>query len=223
MRDAAAARRPPGRDRRRAAAPWIALLVPVLAVAAPACAADRAAEAGRVRELLRLDRGVAVADVGAGKGEWTVGLARAVAPDGRVWATEVDPELIDAIRERVEDKELERVEVVLGGEGSTGLPAACCDAILLRLVYHHLKEPAAILADLARALRPGGRMLLIETAPQEEWERLEGVPERGGHGIDRERLIGELAAGGFEAVEVVSPWNGDPERYAVLVRRAAAR
>ena len=55
---------------------------------------------------------------------------------------------------------------------------------------------------------------------EEDWKQLEGVPERGGHGITRERLIQELAAGGFEAVEVVEEWNGDPERYAVLIRRS---
>lgn len=191
----------------------------MVAIAAPAGAADRAAEAERVHELLKLEPGQSVADVGAGKGEWTVGLARAVAPGGRVWATEVDAELLDAIRERVEEEELARVDVVLGGESATGLPASCCDAVLLRLVYHHLKEPAPILADLARALRPGGRMLLIETVPQQDWKQLEGVPERGGHGITRERLIHELAAGGFEAVEIVEEWNDDPERYAVLFRR----
>jgi ubiquinone/menaquinone biosynthesis C-methylase UbiE len=219
MRETPASRRRSGRGRGRSFAIRVALTV--VAIAAPACAADRDAEAERVRELLRLEPGRSIADVGAGKGEWTVGLARAVAPGGRVWATEVDSELIDAIRERVEDEELERVEVVLGDERATGLPAACCDAILLRLVYHHLKEPAPILADLDRALRPGGRMLLIETVPQKDWKQLAGVPERGGHGIDRGRLVEELADGGFEAVEVVEEWSGDPERYAVLFRRSS--
>ena len=195
----------------------------MLAIPAAAEPTDRAAEAERLHELLKLERGLAVADVGAGKGEWTVGLARAVAPGGRVWATEVDTELIEEIRQRVAEEKVEPVEVVLGDERSTGLPAACCDAILLRLVYHHLKEPAPILADLARALKPGGRMLLIETVPQKEWKRLEGVPERGGHGIERARLIEELARGGFEAVAIVEEWNDDPERYAVLLRRAAQR
>jgi len=221
MRETPASGRRIGRAPRRSFV--IRLVLAVVAIAAPACAADRAAEAERLRELLRLEPGASVADVGAGKGEWTVGLARAVAPGGRVWATEVDSELVEAIRERVEDEELARVEVVLGGERATGLPASCCDAVLLRLVYHHLKEPAPILADLRRALRPGGRMLLIETVPQKDWKQLEGVPERGGHGIAREQLIEELASGGFEAVEVVEEWNGDPERYAVLLVRAEVR
>lgn len=219
MRESSVARRRAARSHGRHS--WTGLVAVVaLAVPVAAAAADRAAEAERLLELLRLEPGLAVADVGAGKGDWTVGLARAVRPGGRVWATEVDPELVDAIRERVGLEELGPVEVVLGAERSTGLPAACCDAILLRLVYHHLKEPAPILADLARALKPGGRMLVIETVPQKDWRRLEGVPERGGHGIARERLIQELASGGFEAVQVVEAWNEDPERYAVLFRES---
>lgn len=200
-------------------------LLALVGAALPACApvADRAAEAKRIRGLLRLDSGDAVADVGAGKGEWTVDLAEAVGRTGRVWATEVDPELVTALRERVGEEELSQVEVVPGDERSTGLPAGCCDAILLRLVYHHLKEPGPILADLARALRPDGVLVLVETVPQSDWKELEGVPERGGHGIALERMLAELAAGGFESVEVIAEWSGNPERYAVVSRRAPGR
>lgn len=197
-----------------------ALALAALVAPAGAAAADRAAEAERLHALLRVAPGAAVADVGAGKGEWTSGLAEAVGATGRVWATEVDPELIATIRERVEKEKLPQVEVVLGDERSTGLPAGCCDAILLRLVYHHLAEPEPILADLARALRPGGRLVLVETVPQTDWKKVEGVPERGGHGIAPERLLEELAAGGFESTEVIGDWNGDPERYAAVFRRS---
>lgn len=209
------------RTARRARRGWLASAMALATLVAPAgaTAADRAAEAERLRELLRLAPGRTVADVGAGRGEWTIGLAEAVGANGRVWATEVDPELVAAIRDEVAEEKLPQVEIVLGDERSTGLPAGCCDAILLRLVYHHLKEPAPILADLARALRPGGVVVMIETIPQTDWRQLEGVPERGGHGIALERLLEEVATGGFESTEVVDRWNGDPERFAVVLRR----
>ncbi len=177
-------------------------------------------EQGRIAALLGLRPGTVVADVGAGEGSWTAGLAEAVGPGGRVYATEVGEDLVARLRERMQALGLESVTIVHGGQESSGLPEACCDALLLRLVYHHFTAPAAMRSDLARALRPGGRLLIVETIPQTAWRQLDGVPERGGHGIEPDDLVAEMSAGGFAAIEHVLEWNGDQERFAILFRRA---
>lgn len=180
-----------------------------------------AGEADRIAEVLALESGLYVADVGAGDGRWSEALARRVGPTGRVYATEVDEEEVVKIRQRVEDSGLENVTVLVGDQQDTGLEAGCCDAILLRLVYHHFVDPPRMRSSLRRALRPGGRLAIIDILPQENWRELPGVPDRGGHGISPEMLIQEMTADGFEAVERHADWNGDDERYCVVFRRQA--
>jgi hypothetical protein len=74
-------------------------------------------------------------------------------------------------------------------------------------------------ADLRRALRPGGRLVIIDITPQKHWRKLEGVPERGGHGISPESLIRDLTGAGFELVARHEDWDGDEDRYCLVFRR----
>jgi ubiquinone/menaquinone biosynthesis C-methylase UbiE len=178
-----------------------------------------ASEAERIAEVLELSPGMVVADVGAGDGEWSAEIARRVGDDGRVWATEVDADDLAAIRERVEREGLGNVSVVRGDQTHSGLPAACCDAILLRLVYHHFTDPPRMRAELRRALRPGGRLVVVDIEPQTRWRTLKGVPDRGGHGIHPQDLIRELTSDGFEVIRRVDRWNGDEDRYCVVFQR----
>ncbi len=179
-----------------------------------------ASEEERIAEVLELAPGQRVADVGAGDGEWAEGLARAVGAGGRVFATEVDDDDLEDLRELAEGFDLENIEVVAGGATDTGLPDDCCDGILLRLVYHHFTDPEAMRESLRRALRPGGRLAVVDLSPQADWSRLDGVPERGGHGITMEDLISEMTGDGFEVVESFADWPDDADHYCVVFREA---
>lgn len=188
-------------------------------LAGAACAAFDTAEADRIAEVLGLEPGLDVADVGAGNGEWSVDLARRVGAEGHVWATEVNADDLAEIRARVEEADLGNVTAVRGDQQTTGLPEGCCDAALLRMVYHHFTDPPAMRADLRRALRPGGRLVIIDITPQKNWRKLEGVPERGGHGIAPEDLIRDLTGAGFELVARHEGWDSDEDRYCLVFRR----
>ncbi len=185
-----------------------------------ACARSvSAAEAERIAEVLRLAPGSRVADVGAGDGEWSRELARRVGETGHVFATEVDEEEIAKIQERIADEKLDNVTVVVGDQEGTGLPENCCDALLLRMVYHHFTDPAKMRASLKSALRPGGLVAVIDIVPQTSWRDLPDVPERGGHGIPPEDLVKEMTGDGFEVVARYDAWNDDEERFCVVFRR----
>ena len=101
-----------------------------------------ARETVRIAEVLELRPGMTVADVGAGDGSYAVFLAEQVGGSGRVFATEVDPDLVDELRQTVEGHS--HVTVILGELDATGLPDGCCDRILLRRVYHHFLDPDAM-------------------------------------------------------------------------------
>lgn len=206
-----------GRDVRRAVRGGI-LVLAALAAHVVGCATGAAdpEEADRIAEMMALRPGMRVADVGAGDGEWAVELARRVGETGQVWATEVDEEHVQEIRERVADEGLDRVHVVRGDQTTNGLPDACCDAILLRLVYHHFTDPPRMRRDLLRALRPGGTVTVVDIEPQQHWRHLEGVPERGGHGIPAEDLVAEMAEEGFRVLRRRGDWNGEEDRYCIV-------
>lgn len=181
--------------------------------------AATAAEFDRIVDVLQLEAGATVADVGAGDGGWAVQLARHVGPEGHVWATEVEEDEIDSIEGEILDAFLNNVTVVLGNQSSTGLPASCCDAILLRMVYHHFIHPQEMRASLRGALKPGGMIAVVDIEPQSDWRQLPDVPERGGHGIPQADLIQEMTLDGFEVVFRHDDWNGEDDRYCVVFRR----
>ena len=178
-----------------------------------------AAEIDRLVEVLQIERGAVVADVGAGDGEWAVQLAARVGEEGHVWATEVDEDEVENIEDRILGAFLNNVTVVRGNQSDSGLPTACCDAILLRMVYHHFVRPEEMRTSLRRAVRPGGRIAIVDISPQSSWRDLPGVPDRGGHGIPLADLILEMTAAGFEVDESQEEWNGDKDRYCVVFKR----
>jgi ubiquinone/menaquinone biosynthesis C-methylase UbiE len=145
-----------------------------------------------VVRALALAEGAAVADVGAGSGYFTVRLARAVGPAGRVLATDVQPEMIRALEERVRKEGLPNVSVVKAGFDDPALPASCCDLVFLANVYKEIADRGSYLPRLAPALRPGGRLAVIDFRPG---ARGFGPPEE--VRIPEEQVVAELAAAGF--------------------------
>ncbi len=194
--------------------------IPLLVLAA-ACATSHASanEAEQIADALGLTPGMTVADVGAGDGEWAVELAVRVGETGRVYATEVDEDDLEESRERLEDTGLGNATTVLGGQNDTGLPADCCDAVLLRLVYHHFTDPAPMRASLRRALKPGGLIAVIDILPQSHWPELDGVKDRGGHGISPGEVLADMTGDGFELVARYDDWGDDEEDHFCIVFR----
>ena len=155
----------------------------------------------RIREALRLKEGITIADIGAGKGELSSALAREVGAGGRIFATDVHPERIEALRDRFAREGLANIVIVEGGPSDTRLPPACCDVIILRRVYHHLTDPAGINDSLLRSLRPGGVLAVIDFPPPPFLGRSElGVPAQA--------VIGEVTARGFELLRLIDDWPG---------------
>lgn len=172
-------------------------------------------------KALELRPGQSVADVGAGDGDFTVPLGRAVGPRGRVFATEVEDDRLEKVQLAVGAAGLANVTVLRGEQATTGLPDGCCDAILLRLVYHHFTDPPAMRRSLWSALKPGGRLLVVETTPQKAWRELPGVPERGGHGIAAKELLADMERDGFAVVDRYYEWPAEGDSYGVVFRRPA--
>jgi ubiquinone/menaquinone biosynthesis C-methylase UbiE len=171
-------------------------------------------------QLLELKAGMTVADVGAGFGAWTMEFAKVVGPSGRVYASDIGSAQLAALREAA--KKHPNVTVVEGAAQSTNLPAACCDAILIRDAYHHLTEPTPIVTSLASALKPGGRLAVIDFPPRPKSDVPSGVPaDRGGHGVPPEVVEREVGAV-LTHVRTIATWSTESQPaslFLVLFRK----
>ncbi len=177
-------------------------------------------EVERLAAWLDVQPGMRVADVGAGDGTFALALARRVGPSGRVYATELDGERLADIRQAATDAGLANVMVIEGAVSSANLPDACCEALFHRLVYHHLTDPPAVNAAILRALRPGGRLVIIDFEPGGilNWiGRPETAARHGGHGTPKATMMQEVTQAGFQWMRGPESWRG--RTYAVLFRR----
>ena len=172
-------------------------------------------EMPRLREALGLQTGMVVADVGAGKGQLTLALAAAVGSAGHVFSSDIDPDRVRALRQTVAEAGLRNVTVVEANTSESGLPADCCDAIVLRRVYHHVTDPAGTNASLLRALRPGGLLAVIEIPPPFFFI------ERSSLGIAPHIVVDEVKASGFQVAQLLTDWpgRGPLESYCALFRK----
>lgn len=181
-----------------------------------------AIEVPRLVELLDLEPGMTVGDVGAGFGAWTMALSRWLGPSGRVFANDIGDAQLAALRESIERERLANVTVVAGSVDATNLPAACCDAILVRDAYHHFTEPQALIRSLAASLKPGGRLAIVDFPPRPNSGVPAGVPaNRGGHGVPAVVVATEVGAV-LTHVRTIPDWSPDSEPaslFLVLFRK----
>lgn len=164
-------------------------------------ATDNAADAEALIKALDLHPGSIVGEIGAGGGELTFLLARAVGATGRVFSNELNKDRLEALRKEAASRAAENVTPVEGHETRTNFSDQCCDAIFMRNVYHHFGDPPAMNASLFKSLKPGGRLAVIDFAPPPGGETTPG--HRGDdnhHGITAPTLERELTAVGFEIV-----------------------
>ena len=182
--------------------PSVVVLVSVLAVSNCAVSKidwsrfpgrDAISQPDRVLATLEVGPGLRVADLGAGTGYFTERLAAAVAPDGRVWAVEVDGELVDELREKAAALP-PLVEVVHGDFDDPKLPDGQVDLVLLSSVYHHIEDRVAYFAKLRADLAPGGRVAILE--PATGWASLLLLLPPG-HAVAVPEIRNEMAAAGY--------------------------
>ncbi|HZT32449.1 MAG TPA: methyltransferase domain-containing protein [Bryobacteraceae bacterium] len=157
-------------------------------------------EADRLTRVADVRPGMTLAEIGAGSGRLAARMARRVGESGRVYATEISPFLIERIGQVAAARGVTNVSRILAGDRDTGLPPACCEVIYMRRVYHHLKDPPAINSGLYAALRPGGRLVVIDFLTP-GW-----LPLRR-HGVDPSAVKSQVSAAGFRFDRALDRWS----------------
>ncbi len=165
----------------------------------------------RVLEALRLKPGDVVADLGAGSGYFTFRLARAVGDRGRVYAVDLQPEMLAAIRSRALREHVANVEPIASTATDPKLPANRLDLVLMVDVYHELAYPYEVMAKVRDALKSGGRIALVEFRKEDPAVMIKEV-----HKMSEAQILRELSAAGFTLVETVRTL---PRQHLVILRK----
>jgi SAM-dependent methyltransferase len=165
--------------------------------------------------LLHLQPGMQVADIGAGSGYYSELLSRAVGPMGRVYAVDIQPGMIRLIEERARRRNLTNVTPVLGAVADPKLPDTAVDLALLVDVYHEFSDPQAMLRRIRSALRPDGRLVLLEFRKEDP-----AIPIRAEHKMSVEEARIEIEPEGYRLDVVIEdlPWQ-----HILIFRKMAGR
>jgi predicted methyltransferase len=168
-------------------------------------ARDQKLQVDRVMDTLGLHAGSSIADIGAGGGWFSVRAARRVGATGHVFAEDINPTAVDAIRARAIKENLLNIEPYLGTPDDPKLPPASLDAALMLRVYHEVAHPPLLLASLLVSMKPGARLAVIDH------------PGRGDdHGINPDVVIAEVQRSGFHFVKQYDFTKADQNDYLLL-------
>jgi ubiquinone/menaquinone biosynthesis C-methylase UbiE len=162
----------------------------------------------RAIDVLKIDKGSTVADLGAGSGYMTVKLSKKVGPQGKVYANDIQPAMLDLLNKRLAKGKITNVSVVLGTQDDPRLPIEALDLVLMVDVYHELSQPQLMLRHIRASLKPGGRLVLLEYRKEDP-----NVPIKPEHKMSVAEAKLEVEAEGFKLTRT----NEDLPRQHILI------
>ncbi|MDP1592005.1 MAG: methyltransferase domain-containing protein [Prosthecobacter sp.] len=169
----------------------------------------------KMREQLRVKPGMVICDMGCGNGYHTLPLAEMVGEKGKILAVDVQPEMIEMLRQNIERKGLKNIEPINGLYHDPMLPPNSCDMILLVDVYHEFSHPVQMLAGMRAALKPEGQLVLVEFRAEDD-----SVPIKPEHKMTKEQINKEMNANGFE---LKREYDGLPWQHLMFFGKTAQK
>ena len=170
---------------------------------------DQEEDPARALDVLKLQKGATVADIGAGSGYMTEKLSKKVGPMGRVFASDIQQGMIDLLNKRIARRKLANVTPVLSTQDDPRLPSdAAIDLVIMVDVYHELSQPQLVLRHIKASLKPGGRLVLVEYRKEDP-----NIPIRPEHKMSVAEAKLEVEAEGFK----LTATNEDLPRQHILI------
>jgi ankyrin repeat protein/SAM-dependent methyltransferase len=149
----------------------------------------------KVMDAAGVKQGMIIGEVGAGRGRFTMHLARRVGPKGKIFANDIDADALAYLKERCKHANITNVNTILGEEIDPLFPKKSLDMIFMVWVYHYVEQPLPLLKNLPQSLRPGGTVVLVEPKPGLVYEGQD-------HGISPERMRRDAAEAGFDLIRI---------------------
>ncbi len=165
-------------------------------------------------EMAHIEKGMHVADVGCHEGYLTVHLSKKVTADGQVYAVDVEEYRLDALKEYLDDRNIGNVEVILGDYDDPKLPSGMLDVVILMDTYHEIEEYLEVLGRIKEALKPTGRLLVLEKLKTHKKGKSREEQARA-HTLSAAYVKKELKQVGFEIIKEVKDfgnWQKNEEK-----------
>jgi SAM-dependent methyltransferase len=159
---------------------------------------DNEEQPAQLLEALKLHSGETVADFGAGSGYYTFRLAKLVGPRGAVLAVDIEPKMLEILRRRAVRENLTNVGLVQSTDTDPKLPMGRVDLVLLVDVYHELAFPYEVMTKIRDALKPSGRVVLVEFRAEDP-----RVPIKAVHKMSEAQAVKEMQAAGLRHLETI--------------------
>jgi cyclopropane fatty-acyl-phospholipid synthase-like methyltransferase len=172
---------------------------------------DREEDCNKLITQLRLKPGMTVCDMGCGNGFYALRVAKRLGPEGKVLAVDIQPEMLTLLRERAAEAKIPNIKPILGSLIDPQLAEASCDLILCVDVYHEFSHPEHMLRAMRKALKPDGRLVLVEFRMEDP-----KVPILLEHKMSKEQILKELPPNGFK---LVREFDGLPWQHAMWFAR----
>ncbi len=155
-------------------------------------------------KALGIQPGQIVCDMGCGNGFYTLPLARLVGPEGKVFAVDIQPEMLRMLQARAAEAGLENIVPLLGSQIDPGLEPSSVDLVLMVDVYHEFSHPREMLQAIHASLKPAGRVALAEFRLEDQ-----SVPIKRLHKMSKRQILREYEANQFRVVEEFDelPWQ----------------
>jgi protein-L-isoaspartate O-methyltransferase len=165
---------------------------------------EKEEQVSKLMPSLNIKPGEVVADLGAGSGFHTLRLSKLVGPKGKVYAVDIQKEMLDIIGKRLKKDKITNVELIHNTEKDPKLPAGSVDMILMVDVYHELSYPWETTVELVKALKPGGRLVFVEFRLEDE-----KVPILKVHRMSEKQVIKEMAPHALRHARTLGqlPWQ----------------
>ena len=168
-------------------------------------------EPDKALDAIGLELGQTIADLGAGVGYMTWRMAKRVGPQGTVYGQDIQPYMLEQLQKNMRERGITNVKTILGGLTDPKLPAASLDLLLMVDVYHEFSEPQKMLRGIHEALKPGGRLVLIEYRGEDPT-----VPIRPEHKMTVKQVRAELEPEGFKFEKSLETL---PRQHILIFRR----
>jgi ubiquinone/menaquinone biosynthesis C-methylase UbiE len=164
-----------------------------------------------VMRQLALKPGMVVCDMGCGNGFYSLLMARQIAPDGKVLAVDIQPEMLRLLQLRAKDQGIENIEPILSSVVDPQLPKNAVDLVLMVDVYHEFSHPVQMLAGIRESLAPGGLVALLEYREEDPT-----VPIKPLHKMSKRQIMREYRANGFK---LAKQYDGLPWQHLMFFER----
>ncbi|MCX6839975.1 MAG: methyltransferase domain-containing protein [Verrucomicrobia bacterium] len=167
----------------------------------------------KMREQLLVKPGMVICDMGCGNGYHTLPLAEMVGEKGKILAVDVQPQMIEMLRQNIGRQGLKNIEPIQGLYHDPKLPPNTCDLILLVDVYHEFSHPVQMLTSMRAALKPEGQLVLVEFRAEDDT-----VPIKPEHKMTQDQITKEMNANGFE---LKRQYDGLPWQHLMFFGKSA--